>query len=911
MGNTESISQVVRRHNGAITVAGNSRTSRKIDELLQQALKDILSAWAARKAEEQDKYEEARDRARAAIEEVLILDEQRAQAWYLRAWTTELPEKQRQCLERALSIDPSHLGARKQLRAVVEAQCQQVESSLLNLRGQHKRLESEIARLSRQQDTLQSTIAQAEPKRQQMETSLGDLQARLAATKADLNDLAERQRVARAENQKLWTEHVHLEQAGRNLESKRLERGKEVRALDLQIAGKNREIVALDSRISVLQQEIKELDLRAEHIRQKLPLREAERDQMQGQISDLQREQERLKKEDRKRQEERQQWQQTAANLQSKIRRREQKLAELEAQIDDKGKLQQELEETLPQVELLRSERQRLEQALEDLHNRLEQTKNEVACLHTQRYWPSWQELFRSDLDRGVKPLHARLLLRELGRGAPAAAQELELEIAARTECSEAPMMSTEPVYGLSRLFAGVIRSRAAMQKGDPARAVQVLCDGWDTVLAAPHPESEVTSPESLPASASASEPHSGPDVEQKLALQKPASVQISERPDIAAALEVYTPPFSIVVDALYTTLTLQVGASCILVDPGPEYVIPDEPPDLAIVTHAHHDHTGQLIPLCERFPDLPIIMTPETSELLSLSSDAWKRIQERQVYCLEFDRLDQLPGVDISLRRAGHILGAAMADLATSGRRILVTGDFSMRSVGGLPGAWLPTEAYDLALMEAVHASDPDFPGPSSWDNRDERLVRHILRAIGQECTRILIISDAIGDAQEVYDALLEARQERYASALGDYDIYLGGHAGRVARLYARAGAWQGMVPDAGEQFPPNSIVIASRGEAEQRSQSLAYLRGVAVFESKPNQSGSHDIRSRPCRVDLHASLPELMEFGQQITCNAIGLYHNSATRGSELERHLLDCGKRIWHITNCGGLSIDLKEV
>ena len=512
-----------------------------------------------------------------------------------------------------------------------------------------------------------------------------------------------------------------------------------------------------------------------------------------------------------------------------------------------------------------------------------------------------------------------------MGKADPDEATAFRLEIAARTGCVDLPAHSGEELSGLPRLFAGVIQARAVESKGNLTEAVHMLCNGWEALLPV-EPTPEPLSPLSV-------RPLSPvpPPITPAHAPSAPSDLVISTPPELVPiapptdpvqtapststkqtlVLEpIVKPPHSpVYVTGQWSTLTLEVNDFQILVDPGLDYSIPDNPPHLVVITHAHNDHVNQLLPLCEHFPDLPVVMTAQTCEILGLILDGWMVIRERQVHCLQMQEPRRIEGIDILLHPAGHLLGAAMADLKVDGARILVTGDFSLRSVGGLPPVELPQSLYDLVLMESVHASDHDFPSSDSRCNRDAHLIQRVLRAIEEGYTRILITATARGDAQEVYDALLAGQREPQSSALAGYTICLKGMAHGVARLYAQAGVWKHAVPDECPDPPAQqTIVVASEGAAASVRQQFSPIQRAVVFE--PHKSAASSLsseRERHYCVDLHASLEELVYLGQHIQCGIIGLYHGH-TSGSPLEKQLRSAGKQVVNVTTADRMRIGL---
>lgn len=673
-------------------------------------------------------------------------------------------------------------------------------------------------------------------------------------------------------------------------------------ALRLEIVGEELQLDSLQARREQLEAQVGEWQHQANDLQNRLQPLEAEAQKHQEVITDLRQE---------------------ADSLRDRIRQREAILTELEAAKAEQVEITAQLDGLHLQVtseeqrlDKLQAERGQREEDLSDLKDRVERATDDLARLQAQSRRPLWQAILRADLDAGERTPHADLILDRLGKADPDEATAFRLEIAARTGRVDLPAHSGEEPSGLPRLFAGVIQARAAESEGDLTEAVQILCDGWEALLpvepateplslSSVQPPSPVPSPITPAHTPPAPSDLVTPTPSELVSIAPPAD-PIQTAPSTSTEQTLVVEPivkpshFPVYVTGQWSTLTLEVNGFQILVDPGPDYSIPDNPPLMVVVTHAHNDHVNQLLPLCEHFPDLPVVMTPETCDLLGLSLDGWMVIRERQVYCLQMQEPQRIEGIDILLHPAGHLLGAAMADLNVDGARILVTGDFSLRSVGGLPPVELPQSLYDLVLMEAVHASDHDFPSSNLQRNRSDNLIQRVLRAVEEGYTRMLITATPLGDAQEVYDALLAGQRDPQSSALAGYTICLKGMAHGVARLYAQAGVWKHVVPDECPDPPTQqTIVVASEGAAASVRQQFSPIQRAVVFE--PHKSAASSLsseRERHYRIDLHASLEELVYLGQHVQCGIIGLYHGH-TRGSPLEKQLRSAGKQAINVT------------
>ncbi|MER7132102.1 MBL fold metallo-hydrolase [Streptosporangium saharense] len=236
------------------------------------------------------------------------------------------------------------------------------------------------------------------------------------------------------------------------------------------------------------------------------------------------------------------------------------------------------------------------------------------------------------------------------------------------------------------------------------------------------------------------------------------------------------------------------IGGSCLLVEAGGTRVLidaglvpgdPSRPPadigraldgplHAVVVTHAHNDHCGYVPALTDRLPDLRIIATPETTQLMPAMwldsvkimdqrrrlADTWgvdteplyprEAVAEASRRCeeLAFGVPRRIGDLTVELFPAGHILGAAGVVVRAGESRVVVTGDISGFRQESVDGYAVPESAHyaDLLVMESTCCAE---------NHRDrEGTIGELVRAVEgiyARGGRVLIPAFALGRAQEL----------------------------------------------------------------------------------------------------------------------------------------------------------------
>ncbi len=215
------------------------------------------------------------------------------------------------------------------------------------------------------------------------------------------------------------------------------------------------------------------------------------------------------------------------------------------------------------------------------------------------------------------------------------------------------------------------------------------------------------------------------------------------------------------------------------------------------LVSHAHLDHTGAL-PLWVRHGFRgPIVCTPGTADLLPLllrdsahlqeedaalankggysthhpalplytlqDAEAALKLVERRPYDQPFALA---PGVTVTFRRAGHILGASTIEVQLEGPpplRLVYSGDLGRPHQPILRDPE-PIREADVLLVESTYGNRTHAPDPTS------ALARIIQEAV-QRGGALLIPAFAVGRAQEL---LWMVRELEQAGRIPSLPVYL-----------------------------------------------------------------------------------------------------------------------------------------
>ena len=207
--------------------------------------------------------------------------------------------------------------------------------------------------------------------------------------------------------------------------------------------------------------------------------------------------------------------------------------------------------------------------------------------------------------------------------------------------------------------------------------------------------------------------------------------------------------------------------------------LLPFDPSDLGgvVLTHAHLDHSGYLPVLTRDGFHGPVLASPATCDLAALVLRDSAHLQEEDAkYAAErgfskhepprplygeqdaegailqlvptlFGARTPVPGGDVVLQPAGHILGSAIAELRLAGRTVVFSGDLG-RAQHPLLRPPTPRPAADVVVVESTYGARRH---PADETDRLGEVVSRTVRRGGS----VLIPAFAVDRTEIVLQAL------------------------------------------------------------------------------------------------------------------------------------------------------------
>ncbi|MCD6279540.1 MBL fold metallo-hydrolase [Candidatus Micrarchaeota archaeon] len=188
----------------------------------------------------------------------------------------------------------------------------------------------------------------------------------------------------------------------------------------------------------------------------------------------------------------------------------------------------------------------------------------------------------------------------------------------------------------------------------------------------------------------------------------------------------------------------------------------PDKPVDIAVIAHAHMDHSGMLPALFDNGRPR-VIGTPPTKSLVNLLiKDSMKLMEElpfkadsfrkalRNFHPVDIKEKIHRRNTTITLLDAGHITGSSMVSVSYNGKEIFYTSDFNTQETNNHYAAKPPNYDADVLIIESTYAN-------REHPNRQELELRFYeeVRRTYEEGGHVLIPAFAVDRSQEVISIL------------------------------------------------------------------------------------------------------------------------------------------------------------
>lgn len=289
------------------------------------------------------------------------------------------------------------------------------------------------------------------------------------------------------------------------------------------------------------------------------------------------------------------------------------------------------------------------------------------------------------------------------------------------------------------------------------------------------------------------------------------------------------------------------------------------------LLTHAHLDHTGYLPKLVKEGFTGPVYATSATLDLLRiLLPDSAKLMEQEAEYArrrgysrhknplplytardvdacyrhfapLAWDTPFRIPGgFEVSLRRAGHILGAASARVSVKGGpSILFSGDLG-RQGDPLLDDPAPPMAADYVVIESTYGNREHPP-----EDVLDTLARHINAVVARGGT-IVVPSFAVGRMQSLLWLLYELRRTKRIPAIS---VYVDSPMAVSATSLYRAYAEDHCLPEGScEEVFSIARYVADRDESEKLQRRTAEDGPAIILSASGMATGGrvlHHIRN------------------------------------------------------------------
>jgi len=347
--------------------------------------------------------------------------------------------------------------------------------------------------------------------------------------------------------------------------------------------------------------------------------------------------------------------------------------------------------------------------------------------------------------------------------------------------------------------------------------------------------------------------------------------------------------------------------------------------PDAILLSHAHVDHSGMLPSVCGQ-NEIGVLATPPTQMLSELLAHDSLKVAANEGFDLPYDKQDvkftrdcfditgfggvrEVSGVEVTVRSAGHIPGAAMFDIDAS-RRILFTGDINTVDTNLVKGT-KPVKC-DILFMESTYAGR-DHPDRKETAKRFLDGIAETIKNGGKAVVPVF----AVGRTQEVLMMLYKS----------GYDIWLDGMGQKVDQLLMEEPQFlrdpgllrkaEGQATYVKGDFMRNKAakgqVIVTTGGMLDGGPILTYLRLLREDKKSKVFLTGYQVEGTNGRLLMEKGLIDLGD-GPEKIAPSVEFFDFSAHSGhSELVEFAKGCGPEkvvLFHGDDRPKLAADLKE-
>ncbi|MEM2908665.1 MAG: MBL fold metallo-hydrolase [Candidatus Bilamarchaeaceae archaeon] len=237
--------------------------------------------------------------------------------------------------------------------------------------------------------------------------------------------------------------------------------------------------------------------------------------------------------------------------------------------------------------------------------------------------------------------------------------------------------------------------------------------------------------------------------------------------------------------------ILLDYGIKVFDVSGKPKFPTEEIRPDVAVITHAHLDHSGFVPALYKHSKQLRWLATPPTVDICEiLWADSMKIMSEELPYAerqyklalrqwspITYGQPQSFGNTTIKAIDAGHIAGAAIVEIEHENKRIVYTGDFKLESTHMHKGA-RTIKDVDILIIESTYA-DREHPDRSETEKRIIYELHETINAGGS----VLFPTFSLGRTQELISVIRKHDKS--------IPIFLDGMGKELTKIYLRYGGY------------------------------------------------------------------------------------------------------------------------